>query len=128
MDEPERVFQHLLDENYSQLQEYQIQQKIRNDFKIKVDAILSFQLFITFLVIYISFSNQNIYDFLAYCSTNLTIICAIISFSLLFFPACDRYIYRKVPYNHVIITIFTLIFSVVLTAEIYRFSEIIIFF
>ncbi|CAK67839.1 unnamed protein product (macronuclear) [Paramecium tetraurelia] len=93
---------------------------IRAGFIVKVYAIMSFQLSITFLLILASYYFQNVRNAIINTSTiqytPLTIFCFVIALVIEVAIFCCRKVARKVPLNYILLTIFTLCFSTVVAA------------
>ncbi|CAD8152386.1 unnamed protein product [Paramecium octaurelia] len=93
---------------------------IRAGFIVKVYAIMSFQLLITFLLILASYYFQNVRNAIINTSTiqytPLTIFCFVIALVIEIAIFCCRKVARRVPLNYIFLIIFTLCFSTVVAA------------
>ncbi|CAD8152438.1 unnamed protein product [Paramecium octaurelia] len=93
---------------------------IRARFIVKVYALISFQLLITFLLILASYYFQNLRNAIIYPQSillkPLTIFCFLIALIVEIAIFCCRKVARRVPLNYILLIIFTLCFSTVVAA------------
>ena len=124
-DDINEPFLHYKDDENNEDIENEISQKIRGGFITKVYGILIYQLLITSLVVLFSQINSSFQKlllssrFLYFTSIVIFIVC-------LFLPICNPNIYRQVPTNYIIITIFTLGYSWIVASMtcLYSFSSV----
>ena len=87
--------------------EQSITNKIRKGFIWKVYSILLYQITLTAIMVFLSMNVQSIKNFILtdyiiyYCVIIITFLCILL-------PICAPDVYRKVPLNYGILTIFTL--------------------
>lgn len=105
------------------VEDQNIAQQIRKGFIIKVYGIIIYQLIITFLIVYLAYIIPSFRAFLMwrpylsiFSSFAVVLIC-------LFLPLCYNDIYKKVPANYIILTIFTLGISIMVAAPVCFYSE-----
>ena len=90
--------------------EEQIHKDLREGFIAKVFGILAYQMVLLFLVVLLAFKIETFRKLLL-TSTLLYILTLIISISCLVIPIIYPYLFRQVPTNYIILTIFTLSYS-----------------
>lgn len=88
----------------------EINRKIRNGFISKVLGIIFYQLIITTIVISLALFNNN-FKHLLLTSTFLYVISIIATFVIVLLPICYKDVFRSVPTNYILLTIFTLCLS-----------------
>ena len=102
--------------------EKSIQVKIRQGFIHKVFGIVTYQMVLLFIMVYLGFINKTFRDWLL-TSLTMAIITIIITFTCLFAPLFKPSIYQKVPTNYIVLTIFTLSYSWWIAAYTVRFTQ-----
>ena len=103
-----------VNENEEKYTEQKITESIRRNFIKKVYGILSFQLLITFLLVCFTFS-QKVKDF--YIKNMwLVYVSAVLGLILMIIFACFQTTVRKVPYNYILLFIWTLCEAIVASA------------
>lgn len=90
--------------------EKQIMEKIREGFITKVYGILIYQVVLTSIVVYFALVSSSFQEYLL-SSPSMYYLCTLISLICLFLPLCSPNIYRSVPSNYIVLTIFTLSYS-----------------
>ena len=115
----------LKDEQDNEMNDFEleasIKEKIREGFIAKVYGIITYQLVITSIVIYLSivspwFKNLLLHSFGLYI-TNI-----FLTFFLLLLPICSPQFYTNVPINYIILTIFTISYSCLIAMQVCLYS------
>ena len=101
--------------------EEQIKKKLREGFTAKVFGIVAYQMVILFLVVLLGFINSTFREWLL-SSTLLYILAIIITFTSLFIPIFSPVLFRAVPTNYIILTIFTISYSWIIATFTVQFS------
>lgn len=105
----DQIYLPLLDKDNKDIEahiEQSITNKIRKGFIWKVYSILLYQITLTALMVFISMNVQSIKNFIL--TDYIIYICVIITTLLcVLLPICAPDIYRKVPLNYVLLTVFT---------------------
>ena len=96
--------------------EREIREKIREGFISKVYGIISYQIFITLIIVYLGLVNSWFQNLL-FNSTVIFFANIAITFVCLILPIFCPQIYQKVPTNYIILTIFTISYSCIVSAE-----------
>ena len=97
------------EKNYIQLTE-NIRKEIRSGFIVKVYGIIAYQIVITAIVIYLAFVSRK-FLYLLLTSKILYYTNLFLIFFLILLPICAPQVYRIVPLNYIIITLFTFSYS-----------------
>lgn len=90
--------------------ERDIQASIREGFIAKVFGIVAFQMVLLFIIVFIGFSNKTFHDWLL-TSKLMYILTFIIFMVCLIAPIISPALYRKVPLNYILLTVFTISYS-----------------
>jgi FtsH-binding integral membrane protein len=107
-DEAQEPFLNHKDEEMNIDQE--INSKIREGFIYKVFGIVLYQLIILFIMVYLGFTFKYFHDLLL-TSSKMLIITFFIFFTCLLLPIFKPSLYRVVPINYILLTIFSLSFG-----------------
>lgn len=99
----------------------QIKQSIRESFIAKVFGILTYQMVILFIVVFIGFASATLHKWLL-TSYFMFYFCFFIALTCVLIPFFDYSLYRKVPHNYIILTVFTLSYSWDISAYTVRFT------
>lgn len=99
-----------------------IEETIRKGLIVKVYGIVLYQLSIIGLMIYLGFAVQSFRNFLLN-SFWLLILFSIVALVCLFLPLCSPNIYRNVPTNYIVLTIFSISFGYLIASETCQFAE-----
>ena len=101
--------------------EEDIKKKLREGFIVKVFGIVAYQVIIVFLVVLLGFMNST-FRHLILTSSSLLILAALISFVSIFIPIYSPILFRLVPQNYIILTIFSLSYSWIIASYTLRFT------
>ena len=107
-DEAQEPFLNHKDEEMNIDQE--INSKIREGFIYKVFGIVLYQLILLFIMVYLGFTFKYFHDLLL-TSTKMHIITFFIFFTCLLLPIFKPSLYRTVPINYILLTVFSLSFG-----------------
>ena len=107
-DEAQEPFLNHKDEEMNIDQE--INSKIREGFIYKVFGIVLYQLILLFIMVYLGFTFKYFHDLLL-TSSKMLIITFIIFFTCLLLPIFKPSLYRTVPINYILLTVFSLSFG-----------------
>jgi len=107
-DDAQEPFLHPKDEEMNL--DHEIQSKIREGFIYKVFGIVLYQILILFLLVFLGYTFKTFHDFLL-TSKAMLIITFIIFFTCLLAPIFHPNLYRTVPTNYIILTLFSLSFG-----------------
>ena len=107
-DEAQEPFLHQKDEEMNI--DLEIQSKIREGFIYKVFGIVLYQILILFMMVFLGYTFQSFHDLLL-TSKKMFIITFFIFFTCLLLPIFNPSIYRTVPTNYIVLTIFSLSFG-----------------
>lgn len=107
-DEAQEPFLHQKDEEMNI--DHEIQSKIREGFIYKVFGIVLYQILILFLLVFLGYTFKSIHDLLL-TSKIMLIITFFIFFTCLIAPIFHPNLYRTVPTNYIILTLFSLSFG-----------------
>ena len=107
-DDAQEPFLHHKDEEMNI--DIEIQSKIREGFIYKVFGIVLYQILILFLLVFLGYTFQAFHDFLLTSKTML-ILTFFITLTCLFLPIFNPNIYRTVPTNYIVLTLFSLSFG-----------------
>jgi len=83
---------------------------MRNGFICKVYGIIGYQIILTSIVVILALLNKTLQSFMLHSITTYY-ICFLISLVCVILPLCAPELYRTVPTNYIILTIFTLSYS-----------------
>lgn len=101
--------------------EEQIKSDLREGFIAKVFGILAYQMVLLFLVVLLGFVSDT-FRHLLLTSNALDVITFIISISCLVIPIIYPNLFRQVPTNYILLTIFTLSYSYLIAAYTVQFT------
>jgi FtsH-binding integral membrane protein len=107
-DDAQEPFLHPKDEEMNL--DHEIQSKIREGFIYKVFGIVLYQILILFMMVFLGYTFQSFHDLLL-TSKKMFIITFFIFFTCLLLPIFNPSIYRTVPTNYIVLTIFSLSFG-----------------
>ena len=107
-DEAQEPFLHHKDEEMNI--DHEIQSKIREGFIYKVFGIVLYQILILFVLVVLGYTFKSIHDLLLTSKTML-IVTFFIFFTCLLAPIFSPNIYRTVPTNYIVLTLFSLSFG-----------------
>lgn len=102
--------------------EKEIASKIREGFIFKVYGIISYQMILTSLIVYLGLVSTW-FQGLLLKSSPFFFINVIITFTCLFLPIFSPQVYQKVPLNYIILTLFTFSYSCIISAETCLYSQ-----
>jgi len=109
-DDINEPFLHYKDDEANDIDDEKIRQSIRNGFISKVYGILTYQIVITALVVYFALISSSFQELLL-TSASMYYLCSFVSFFCVLLPLCSPNIFKNVPVNYIILTIFTLSYS-----------------
>ena len=107
-DDVQEPFLHPKDEEMNL--DHEIQSKIREGFIYKVFGIVLYQILILFLMVFLGYTFKSIHDLLL-TSKTMHAITFFIIFTCLLAPIFYPNLYRSVPTNYIILTLFSLSFG-----------------
>ena len=98
-----------------------IAQKVREGFITKVYGIIAYQILVTSLIVYLGFVNiwfqEVILKSKFFLGLNI-----VITITCLFLPMFSTKLLQKMPSNYIILTLFTISFSCIISMETYKYT------
>ena len=88
----------------------EIKEKIREGFITKVYGIITYQVILTAIIVYLGIASSSFKELLL-SSSSMYLFCFIVSIICILLPICVPKIYQSVPLNYIVLTIFTLAYS-----------------
>ena len=102
--------------------ERSIQETIRQGFIYKVFGIVTYQMILLFIMVYIGFISKTFREWLL-TSVTMAIITMLIALTCLFAPLFKPSIFKHVPTNYILLTVFTLSYSWWIAAYTVSFTQ-----
>ena len=109
-DDINEPFLHYKDNEENEDFNIDISKKMRNGFICKVYGIIGYQIILTSIVVILALLNKTIQSFMLK-HIGIYYTCLLISLICVILPICAPELYRTVPTNYIILTIFTLSYS-----------------
>ena len=97
------------DENNSDL-DFEISKNIRKAFICKVYGILGYQILLTSIIVILALFSSSLQNYMT-THIGMYYICCLVALICLFLPLCSPDIFRTVPTNYIVLTVFTLSYS-----------------
>jgi FtsH-binding integral membrane protein len=88
----------------------EIKEKIREGFITKVYGIITYQVILTAIIVYLGIASSSFKEILLK-SYSMYLLCFFVSITCILLPICVPKIYQSVPLNYIVLTIFTLAYS-----------------
>jgi FtsH-binding integral membrane protein len=110
MDDMNEPFLHYKDDENNSDLDMEISKNIRNGFICKVYGILGYQILLTSIVVILALFSSSLQS---YMKTHIGFyyLCFVVALICLLLPLCSPNIYRTVPTNYIVLTVFTLSYS-----------------
>ena len=112
----------LRDKQEEIIPEDDIQRKIRRGFIYKVFGIVAYQIILLFIMVYLAFTIKYLHDWML-SSRKMFYLTFIVSITCLIIPIFKPSLYRTVPINYIILTIFTISYGWVIAAYTILFTK-----